>query len=313
MSLPAALCDRPRSVPPIAAIQIVVTPGSGDGRALTTAHAVRAGAEARGWPTELSAFDDVRHLSHWSASCAPTFSHLVSVGGDATMSAAASAAIRHRLPLVPVPSGFGNLFAQTSGHTDDVQAVLDTLDAGQVVWMDVGVSRGEVFLCHESFGLLHDVQTTVEQPGVQPRSRALRWLAYYRAGLRFLLGALPSSIRVEVDGALLTRRGMLVTVANVQAYGPFLSVTPEASPTDGLLDVFVIPRTTRLGLCRRLFKLLFRIPRRSDEAVMRQGRHVCVTLPGRRKREIRVMPAVLPVLVPPGGRDGASALPADAA
>ena len=57
---------------------------------------------------------------------------------------------------------------------------------------------------------------------------------------------------------------MLVTVANVETYRDFLSLTPAASPIDGRLDVFVIPRTSKWGLARRLLRLKLRLPGRWD-------------------------------------------------
>jgi diacylglycerol kinase family enzyme len=219
------------------------------------------------------------------------------------MSAAATAAIRHRVPLLPVPSGFGNLFASAFGHTDDVPAVLLTLDAAEVVWVDAGVRHGEIFLSHESFGMLDDIQAEVERGSGQPRSRPLRFLAYYRMGLRFLGRALPSSIRVEVDGTVVARRAALVTIANVQAYGDFLRLTPDASPTDGLLDIFVIPRTTKLRVWSQLLKVLLHVLPRGDEVLICRGRRVSVGMLGRRMEEIRIMPAVLPVLMAPAWRE----------
>jgi diacylglycerol kinase (ATP) len=203
---------------------------------------------------------------------------------------------------LPVPCGFGNLFARAFGHTDDIERLLQALDGHEVVWVDAGIRHGAVFLCHESFGPLDDIQNEVEQGRGQPKTRILRWLAYYRMGVRFLGRALPSSIRVEVDGAVVARRAVLVTVANVRAYGEFLPLTPDASPMDGLLDVFVIPRTSRLGFWTRLLKLLLHIRPRGEEVIIRRGRRVSVGRSRGRMEEIRVMPAVLPVLVAPGWR-----------
>ena len=47
----------------------------------------------------LEAFGDLDRLLEWSATCAPEFSHLVGVGGDATLSASASAAVRLSMPF----------------------------------------------------------------------------------------------------------------------------------------------------------------------------------------------------------------------
>src|SRR5215468_5506221 len=183
-------------------IQILATPGSGDGRARATAEALAEAIRARGHPVAIEVFHDLHRLTRWSRSCPRSFSRLVCVGGDATMSAAAAAAIRHRAPFLPVPSGFGNLFAHAFGHTDDIPAAIDCLEAGDVAWVDAGMSHGEIFLSHESFGVLDEIQNAVEARPDQPRARWLRLLAYWRAGLRRLAGGAASSFQVEVDGTL---------------------------------------------------------------------------------------------------------------
>jgi diacylglycerol kinase (ATP) len=281
-------------------IQIVVNPGAGDGFARATAERLQEALRARGWSTRVREFTDLTRLAHWGATCRRSFSHLICVGGDSTMSAAAMAAVRHRVPLVPVPSGFGNLFARTFGHSDDAWAVAAMLEAGEVIWVDAGTLNGELFLCHESYGMLEEVKQAVEEAPAPPKPRLLRLLSYFVKAGRFLLGTPPSSIRVEMDGRLVARRAIQVTVANIHAYGPYLPVTPGASPTDGLLHVFVIPRTTMLGLWSRLLKLLLRLTPREDEVLLRRGRRVSVAIPGRPKEDLHVLPGVLPLLVPPG-------------
>ena len=100
------------------AIQIVVTPGSGAGLALLTARRLATLLRRRGRESSLRTFGNLAALRRWAETCAPDFSHVVCVGGDATMSAAALAAIRLDLPFVAVPQGFGNVFARTSRGRD---------------------------------------------------------------------------------------------------------------------------------------------------------------------------------------------------
>ena len=65
-------------------------------------------------------------------------------------------------------------------------------------------------------------------------------------------------LAVEVDGTG-ANGAVLVTVANVETYHDFLSLTPTASPIDGRFDVFVMPRTFKLGLAWRLFLFKLRL------------------------------------------------------
>ena len=169
-------------------VQIFATPGSGNGRALALARRLQARARS-------ARLANAARRHRRSPPASPTgarprrdrISHLVSVGGDGTMSAAAQVAIRHQIPFVPVPSGFGNLFARAFGHRGRVEAVVALLEHGKVIRADAAAANGEIFLCHSSYGMLAQIQAAVEAVGAQPRSRLRRLLAYVWTARRFLV------------------------------------------------------------------------------------------------------------------------------
>ena len=91
-----------------------------------------------------------------------------------------------------------------------------------------------------------------------------------------------------------------MTVANVETYRGFLSLTPTASPIDGLFDVFILPRTSRIRLNARLLLLLLQAPGRWNGVLLRRGRRVVVTANDRRREDLRTLRRALPLLVPRG-------------
>jgi diacylglycerol kinase (ATP) len=282
-------------------VQIVVAPGSGDGRAPSTARRLQKALVRRGYETHIQTFSEFERLVQWAATCEPTFSHLIGVGGDATLEAAAGAAVRLSTPFVPVPNGFGNIFARAFGHADQTRRVMELFEHGQVRRVDVGtVNDAQMFLTHHSYGMLEEIQQAVERGRARPRSRLMRHLAYYAMARRFLFTDPLPAIRVEVDGTLLAEDAAVVTVANVETYRGFLSLTPTASPIDGLFDVFVIPRTTRLGVWMRLLKLLLGLAGRWKGIVLGRGRRVRVTGEDGVSEELAVRCGALPLLIPPG-------------
>src|SRR5207249_9530233 len=140
-------------------VQIIVTPGSGDGRARATARRLQKALVRRGYAARIQTFANLERLLEWSATCEPDYSHLVAVGGDATLSAAAAAAVRLSIPFVPVPCGFGNMFARAFGFRDDTRRVIELFERGQVQLVFVGMATGyEIFLSHRSYGFLAEVQ-----------------------------------------------------------------------------------------------------------------------------------------------------------
>jgi diacylglycerol kinase (ATP) len=280
-------------------VQIVVTPGSGAGRAITIARDVRKLAEREGHAATLQVFGTLGELVAWIKTCRATFSHLVAVGGDAPMSAAAEAAVRLAVPFVPVPTGFGNLFAGAFAHSSSPADVVALLQQGDLVWADVGVARGEIFLSHQSYGCLARIQESVECLE-RPRQRYLRLLVYYRMAATHLSGGALDTIEVEIDGRPVPGRAGLVTIANVETYRGFLSLTPAASPADGLFDVCVIPRTTQADILAQLVKVMLNLPGCRDGIGFYRGRHVRVRVNRRKSEDVRVVGGVLPVLTPAG-------------
>jgi diacylglycerol kinase (ATP) len=285
------------------AIQIVVTPGSGAGLALRTARRFESLLSRRGQEPRLRAFGNLAALRRWAETCEPDFSHLVCIGGDATMSAAAHAAIRLDIPFVTVPQGFGNVFAHAFHHPSRPEAVVDLLEHGHVRRVDVGLARNgpasEVFLSHRSYGLLEQIQHAAERGRQQPRNRLLRYLWYYGVAYQFLFRRRLSAFDVEVDGKVLADDAVLVTVANVETYRGFLPLTPSASPIDGQFDVAVVPRVSKAALFLGLLRLLLRLPGRWPRLTVYRGRRVVVTTP-RRREELTVWRRALPLLIPAG-------------
>jgi diacylglycerol kinase (ATP) len=301
---------RPAPPPPAGLVQVVVTPGSGEGRAMATARRLADKLKRRARGVDVRSFTDLQSLRQWAETSPPGASHIVCIGGDATLSAAAAAAMRCQMPLVPVPNGFGNVFAQVFGYAPGTTAVVELLHEGEVRHVDVGVIRHEaseeVFLSHRSFGMLEHIQQVAERGRKQPRRRLLRYLWYYGVAQRFLFRTRLASFQVAVDDTVVAADAVLVTVANVETYRGFLPLTPTASPIDGLFDVFVIPRASKLGVLWRLVSLMFRLPGRWRGVTIYRGRRVTVTTPWRRE-ELVVRRRVLPLLVRPGALEALAA------
>jgi diacylglycerol kinase (ATP) len=281
-------------------VQITVTPGSGEGRALATARRLAAALRRCGHVVDVRSFADLTTLAAWARECPPDVSHVVCIGGDATLSAAAAASIRTGAPFVPVPNGFGNVFAQVFGHVPYVRAVVALFQTGEVRSVDVGVVAGEeIFLSHRSYGMLEQIQQVAERGRKQPRRRLLRLLWYYGVAYRFLFRNRLDGFQVEIDGVSVEEDAVLVTVANVETYRGFLPLTPSASPIDGLFDVFLVPRVSTFGLLRRLLCIMLHLPGRWRGVMLYRGRRVQVTTP-RRREALAVRRRALPLLVPPG-------------
>jgi diacylglycerol kinase (ATP) len=208
--------------------------------------------------------------------------------------------VRLSRPFLPVPSGFGNIFARSFGHPRRAEEAADLLDQGETWLVDVGMTQNEeIFLSHRSYGFLQDIQETVERGRAQPRSRVARYLAYWSVVGQFLADPRCPTLAVDIDDQQVTDAAGLVTVANVETYRGFLSLTPTASPVDGLFDVFIVPCAPKVWVGARLLQLMMKLPGRWNGVHLYRGRRVVVGR-GQRREEVTVVHRSLPLVVPPG-------------
>jgi diacylglycerol kinase (ATP) len=281
------------------AVPIVVTPASGHGRALATARELQDALGARGCPTRLEVFADLERLRRWTRAETARFPLVVCVGGDGTQSAAARAALERGVPFLPVSSGFGNLFARAFGAPRSVAGALDPLARGRVVRSDGGTRNGELFLCEQSYGLVADVQEAVESSASVPRARWRRWVAYDRAALRRLRERPWTRLRVVVDGRVVAIDAALVVVANVPTYGAWRPLTPDASPVDGLFDVFVMEARPPRQVFASLLRRHLRVPGTEAGTFVCRGRRVQVSGPPSAQYRLEVLARQVPIIVSP--------------
>jgi diacylglycerol kinase (ATP) len=243
-------------------------------------------------------FPDLDTLREWALRGRERFAKLVCVGGDGTLDTAAVAAFRRSVPFLSVPTGFGNLFARALGHSGRVDDAIQAIESGHVIPVDVGFRNGVPFVCQESFGMLSDIQSRAEEVSDQPRARWRRGLGYYETAVHYLRDTMLKSMRVVVDGKVIAHDAAIVTVANVETYGGWLNLTPGASPIDGLFDVFVMKKASKMQVLGNLIKWAFRLPGARD-AVVYRGKRVSITAGRKMREELDIAPRLLPVLVSP--------------
>lgn len=177
---------------------------------------------------------------------------LVVVGGDGMVNLGANALAGSGVPLGIVPSGTGNDVARTLGlPRHGPEAAVDRLMAALASpprYMDLGLvaqaGGSKYFAAVLSVGFDAVVNERANR-WTWPRGRS----RYVGAMLRELATFRPVSYRLAVDGQ--GRRdveAMMISVANGTSLGGGMRITPDARCDDGLLDLFVVSRLTRLGL-----------------------------------------------------------------
>jgi diacylglycerol kinase (ATP) len=190
---------------------------------------------------------------------------LLVVGGDGMVSMAVNLVAERGIPFAVMPGGTGNDFARGLGMpVHNLHACLDLVVAAlrsQAKPIDLARVRS----AHEPVGTRGVFYACVLSAGfdafVNERANRMRWprgRSRYTWSILFeLVGLRARSYELTVDGVTRHEQAVLISVANNRNMGGGMIITPEASITDGLLDIFIVKPVTRLRLLRllpRVFK-----------------------------------------------------------
>jgi diacylglycerol kinase (ATP) len=242
----------------------------------------------------------------------------VVVGGDGMVNLGTNLVAGTKVPLGIVPSGTGNDMARGLGipfnNTEEAIRILAdalerkprAIDAGRATHADrtTGEQRQTWFGCLVSAGFDAIVN-----------ERANKWTypkgpSRYNLALIYELAKMkPITYRLTLDGVQSTFQASLITVANNQSLGGGMLVTPNAKVDDGLLDVLIVQKLSRLSFLR-IFPRVYKGEHITDHRVsITHAKHVIVdadnisatadgeTL-GPLPAEIHVVPGALLVLAP---------------
>lgn len=164
------------------------------------------------------------------------FDRIVAVGGDGTTSNVAHAILEsgRRVALGLVPGGTGCDLARTLDiPQNDLARCAEIIAAGKVQAIDVGRLEGRHFVNVAGFGF---------DMAVLERSFRVKWL---RGELLYLYCALLEMkaypgfmLKSVVDGTPgPSGNHMMVIVANAKKFGGGFAIAPDASVSDGRLDI----------------------------------------------------------------------------
>ncbi|QYK47823.1 MAG: NAD(+)/NADH kinase [Phycisphaeraceae bacterium] len=171
---------------------------------------------------------------------------IVACGGDGTVNAAASVALERDIPIYHIPRGTENLFAREFGMKPDAASLVRAIERWNVRRFDSGVCAGagahdRAFMLMCSVGFDADVLHALAARRSGPISHA----SYVRPVVSCLLRPSIRALRIEADGRTIVDgvRGNVV-VSNCRRYALGIDPSPNASMTDGHLDMFFAPSSS---------------------------------------------------------------------
>lgn len=165
-------------------------------------------------------------------------------GGDGTLNEVAAGAAGYENAAVTVFSGgSGNDFVKLF---DDPKAFFDLnrlLDAEETAF-DMIACNDDLALNICSVGLDARIGTDVSNYKRLPLLSGFR--AYAASTVINVIKGIAEHYVIEVNGEVIDGQKTLICVCNGRFYGGGFNPVPEADPTDGILDVLVVEKVSRL-------------------------------------------------------------------
>ncbi len=167
------------------------------------------------------------------------FEYVVACGGDATVNEAASVLVGTPVVFGIIPLGKANSLARALKIPLEPEAAAALIKGRTVRGVDAGVFCGRFFFASAGFGLDAGFVKKYSQRffASRPREFCTRHPGAIREFLRFK----GEDLSIKVDNALVKVRSLSLTASNVENYGGPALMAPGADPSDGLIELSIMP------------------------------------------------------------------------
>ena len=174
---------------------------------------------------------------------------VVAIGGDGTINEIARSLVHTQTALGIIPCGSGNGLARHLQIPMDPKAAIDILNQGYLNCIDYGKINNIPFFCTCGVGFDAFVSLKFADSG----KRGL--LTYLENTLHESLTYQPETYEIENEEGTVKYKAFLIACGNASQYGNNAYIAPQASLTDGLMDVTILEPFTVLEVPNLSFQL----------------------------------------------------------
>lgn len=174
---------------------------------------------------------------------------VVAIGGDGTINEVGRSLIHTNTALGIIPCGSGNGLARHLHISLDPKKAIEILNEGHIDTIDYGKINNKEFFCTCGVGFDAFVSLKFAHAG----KRGL--LTYLEKTLQESLKYQPETYELETEDGRLEYKAFLIACGNASQYGNNAYIAPQATLTDGLLDVTILEPFTVLDVPTLAFQL----------------------------------------------------------
>ena len=174
---------------------------------------------------------------------------VVAIGGDCTINEVARSLVHTDTALGIIPCGSGNGLARHLRIPMEPKAAIDVLNRGVDLCIDYGKINNIPFFCTCGVGFDAFISLKFADSG----KRGL--LTYLENTLHESLTYQPETYEIENEEGTVKYKAWLIACGNASQYGNDAYIAPQASLTDGLMDVTIMEPFTVLDVPSLSFQL----------------------------------------------------------
>ncbi len=200
---------------------------------------------------------------------------VIAVGGDGTINEIGSALAGTNTPLGIIPEGSGNGLALYLGIPMNESAALRRINRFDSVAVDCAKVGNERFFNIAGMGF----DASVSDKFANETFRGP--VGYLRTVINVLSKYKPKKYRFTIDGKSYEREAFMISVANSPQYGNNAYIAPNASITDGILDVCIVHKFPLYTLPMMIFHLFNKTADQSEYVEIIPGKHIIIEQEGK--------------------------------
>ncbi|MBM6993421.1 MAG: diacylglycerol kinase family lipid kinase [Prevotella sp.] len=159
---------------------------------------------------------------------------VVAIGGDGTVNEVARSLIHTQTALGIIPSGSGNGLARHLLLPLNIRKSIEIINRCEIHELDYGVINDYPFFCTCGMGFDAFVSQKFAETG---KRGAITYIQkVLEEGVRYK----PETYEISTEGDTTKYKAFLISCANASQYGNNAYIAPQASMSDGLMDVIIM-------------------------------------------------------------------------
>jgi diacylglycerol kinase (ATP) len=173
---------------------------------------------------------------------------VVICGGDGTLSPVISSILNIKVNIGIIPTGSGNGLAFTAKIPGSADKALEIIFKGKTSCVDTFLINGKLSCMLCGIGL--DAQVAYDFSLQKKRGLS----TYIKQTFKNFLSASPYHFELNVQGKQFQVDAFFISIANSNQFGNNFTIAPEASLSDGLLDIIIVKKMSKPRIIWSVFK-----------------------------------------------------------